>query len=189
MVNLSTKEVWTLAGEVNGAAGHVNGVARRARFSSPAGVAVTPDGKQVLVADTGNNLVRIVQMDEALRGVSVATLAGGGGAGQFDGPETPTAGYADGVGTAALFREPTEICVIETAEGIVAFVADSHNFRVRKIVLSEDRRSGVVTTLLGTGEYGSADGSWRRASFKGLSGLAVSPDGDKPSPQTLNTEH
>ncbi|KAJ1466349.1 hypothetical protein T484DRAFT_1861908 [Baffinella frigidus] len=146
MVNLSTKEVWTLAGEV-------------------------------LVADTGNNLVRIVQMDEALRGVSVATLAGGGGAGQFDGPETPTAGYADGVGTAALFREPTEICVIETAEGIVAFVADSHNFRVRKIVLSEDRRSGVVTTLLGTGEYGSADGSWRRASFKGLSGLAVSPDG------------
>jgi sugar lactone lactonase YvrE len=49
-------EVTTLAG---GARGFADGAGADARFDTPAGIAVMPDGT-VLVADTGNNLVRLV---------------------------------------------------------------------------------------------------------------------------------
>lgn len=63
-------------------AGSSNGAAWQAQFESPRGVAVSPDGRQIVIADTGNHVLR--QLHGDLRVVS--TLAGTPGvAGERDG--------------------------------------------------------------------------------------------------------
>ena len=86
----------------------------------------------------------------------VTTLAGSG-----------TNTFADGTGTAASFNYPRSII----SDGTNLYVADNNNHRIRQIVIS----SGVVTTLAGSGDEGSADGSGTSASFNGP--IAISSDG------------
>jgi hypothetical protein len=127
--------VRTLAG-APGEPGYVNGPAGEARFSGPAGVAVTADGR-VLVADTGNHRIRSV----TAAGV-VSTYAG---------TETPRddigrefGGHRDGPAGRAQFCYPVGLAVDE--EGIV-YVADAGNRRVRRI-----SPTGEVSTVPVAGE-------------------------------------
>jgi sugar lactone lactonase YvrE len=79
---------------------------------------------------------------------TVATIAGLAG----------SAGPTDGTGTAAKFNIPSGI----TTDGTNAYVADSQNHTIRKIVIS----TGVVTTLTGSaGSSGSIDGTGTAARF------------------------
>jgi len=71
----------------------------------------------------------------------VTTLAG----------RTRSSGSANGTGTSASFNYPFGI----TTDGTNLYVADSLNHLIRKIVIS----TGVVTTVAGTGSFGSADNS------------------------------
>ncbi len=88
--------------------------------------------------------------------VMVSTFAGGS--------------FADGQGTAAKFYNPSSVCV--DASGNV-YVADYSNNRIRKI-----SPSGLVSTLAGSGSFGSADGQGVAASFKSPKGVCVDASGN-----------
>lgn len=118
--------VTTFAG--TGVSGFADGGAATAQFATPRGVAVNPAG-EVLVADTGNSLVRVIA------GGNVVIFAG------------TTQGFADGPGASAMFNSPSDIAV--AANG-VAYVTDSGNHRIRRI-----GADAVVSTYAGSGIAGA----------------------------------
>jgi hypothetical protein len=59
-ISISTAFVSTLAGSTS--SGSVNGIGTNARFDSPFGVAISPDGSLCLVSETINNQVRQVDI-------------------------------------------------------------------------------------------------------------------------------
>jgi sugar lactone lactonase YvrE len=103
--------VSTLAG--SGAQGSADGTGAAASFNNPFGVTVDAGGN-LFIADTFNNEIRKV----TAAGV-VTTLAG-----------SPTAGHADGIGSAASFTNPTALA-IEPSGAI--FVADFNNSEIREV--------------------------------------------------------
>jgi len=106
--------VTTWAGSAMGASGSANGPIASATFNQPHGLAIGADGATLYVADTSNDLVRVI----APNGL-VTTLAGGSNNGPFrDGP-------ADQAG----FWEPAGLAV--DAGGVI-YVTDD-NDTVRKI--------------------------------------------------------
>ena len=89
---------------------------------------------------------------------------------------TGSAGYSGdgGPATAATFRDPHGIAVTKNGE---MYVADTLNHVIRRI----DLKSGIITTVAGTGEKGFAgDGlSAKEAKFDGTFGIALGPSHDK----------
>jgi hypothetical protein len=154
----NTGVVTTLAGSYYGFA---DGPGGSAAFRSPFGVAVRPDGV-IVVADRYNDRIRLVTPE----GV-VSTLAGSG-----------VYGFADGLGTAASFRNPFGVAVLPNG---VVVVADTDNQRIRLIT-----PEGLVSTLAGgaianpTGPAASpdyADGTASAARFGYPCSVAVLPNG------------
>ena len=102
-----------------------------------------------------------VSYGRARRGASwvnggvVTTLAGSG-----------SASFADGTGTNASFRYPSDAALLPDGNIVVAA---SHDHRIRIVT-----PAGVVTTLAGNSQ-GSADGTGTNASFNYPSGVAVIP--------------
>lgn len=113
----SAMGVGTVAGAPFAAPGFSDGVATAARFRSPRGVAVGPNGT-IYVADTGNNAVRLIHPSRA-----VVTLAGGAAPGARDGP-----------GAAALLWGPVALAV--STDGFVVYVADTGNGRICQLDLA-----------------------------------------------------
>ncbi len=112
--------VTTVAG--TGEPGYRDGPAAQAQFDGPVGVAVDRSGR-IFVADTYNDRIRVISRDG-----QVATLAGGG-----------VPGFFDGTGSEARFDTPTGVAVDATG---VAWVADLRNDAIRRI-----DPQGVVATL------------------------------------------
>lgn len=122
----------TVAGSV---AGFADGDASHARFQTPCGVAVAPDGT-LFVADTGNHRIRRIQKGQ------VTTLAGG------------SAGYAGGQGSVVRFNMPCSITYVGGATPTL-LVADALNRRVRILnlagqVVGERDNSNVPTAAIDT---------------------------------------
>jgi DNA-binding beta-propeller fold protein YncE len=135
------------------AKGATDGVGGAALFDTPYGLVQRDDGKLV-VADYGNNKLRLVGLDG-----TVTTLAGG------------TAGFADGAGAAAMMNHPQG--VVKASNGDI-FITDLGNYRVRK--LSGD----TLSTIAGDGMAGYIDDDDKSISeFYGLEGLSVKPDGSR----------
>ena len=151
--------VTTLAG--SGAYGYADGTGTSAQFSYPSGVAVDGAGN-VYVGDTYNQRIRKISP----LGV-VSTLAGSG-----------TPGYADGPGTSAQFADPFGVAVDGAGN---VYVADTDNQRIRKI-----SPLGVVTTLVGSGTPGYADGTGTSAQFNRPRGVAVDGAGNVYVGDTYN---
>jgi serine/threonine protein kinase, bacterial len=120
--------LFTLAGG-SGGAGFVDGAFDASAFDSPHDVAVSADGT-VYVADTGNNCIRAV---DAATGV-VTTIAGNGALGSADGPLLTS-----------TFSGPTGLAVGYTGAGVLLYVADRGNHRVRLV----DVGAGVVSCYAG----------------------------------------
>ncbi len=129
----NTGTVSVFAGTPN-AAGFVNGQDVLARFNTPTGVAVDLQGN-VYVADNKNNCVRKITPSGL-----VSTLAGNG-----------TNGYADGIGTNAVFLAPSGLYADDLGN---VYVSDKNNQRIRKIATN-----GMVSTLLGDGIYQGLNGN------------------------------
>ena len=150
----------TLAGSFS--CGFANGAGQLARFNNPRDIAISPDDTFALIVDSGNNCVRRVGIADGV----VTTLAG-----------SQLAGFVDGTGVSASFRDPRGIAI--SPSGIFALVADTDNESVRRIEIA----SGVVTTLAVSPMSGSNNGP---RPFVQLSSVAISPDGTYALVTTLN---
>jgi mucin-19 len=109
-----TGVVTTVAG--SGSKSFADGIGTNADFDGPAGITVDPLGN-LYVADWGNNRIRKILSSRV-----VVTIVGSG-----------TGGFADGIGTTAIFHNPTLIGL--GPDGSV-YVADFFNHRIRKIKFS-----------------------------------------------------
>lgn len=127
-----------------------------AAFASPRGIAIDGVGR-LLIADTGNHRIRRIDPDGAVRVVAGTGTPGNAGDGQ--------------AATAAQLNRPSAIVV--DAQGSI-YVADSGNFRIRKI-----DSDGVITTFAGGSQpgVGGDGGPARDAQFTEPAGLALGPDG------------
>ena len=133
----------TIAGNT---AGYANGSGTSALFNMEDDVRADTLGN-LYVADFLNNAIRKISPT----GV-VTTFAGSDVSGN-------AAGYADGVGTAAIFNEPSGLAI---GPGRVIYVADIYNNDIRKIA-----PDGTVTLVAGNSSQvqGNADGKGTAASF------------------------
>jgi sugar lactone lactonase YvrE len=111
--------------------GKEDGPATKSTFSGPRGIAT--DGKFVYIADTGNNVIRKIDLSTLV----ASTIAGTGEEGNNNGP-----------GDKATFSNPGAMCI----NGTSLYVMDADNHAIRKI----DTASNEVTTLtLVNGHIGS----------------------------------
>jgi len=165
--------VSTIAGTV-GSAGSVDAAGITAKFSGPRGITVDSTGN-IYVADSGNHTIRRITPD----GV-VTTIAGSAG----------NANSTDGAGATARFRNPKDLVV--TSDGAQLYVADSGNHVIRRINLTINASSNVVTsvnvaTLAGTAlQTGSTDATGATARFNDPSGTALDSAGNIYVTDTVN---
>jgi sugar lactone lactonase YvrE len=135
-IDLSTGIVSTFAGSTQGFA---NGFGISAKFNEPSGICI----------DSNDNLYVSEYQGSKIRKITparmVTTLAGSG-----------ILGFADGVGTAAKFNAPQDLCV-DNLNNI--YVIDTFNAKIRKIT-----PDGTVTTIAGS-TAGYQDGSALQAQF------------------------
>jgi len=140
----SQQVIHTVAG--NGTAGYSGdgGPATMAQLRAPRGQSAPPAGRltvdknnRVIFADTGNNVIRVLDVDG-----TIDTIAGTGDAG-YDGDEGPA--------TQAKLNTPSDVAI--GAEGTL-YIADTMNSVIRYI--TPDQK---IHTLAGTGTGGfSGDG-------------------------------
>lgn len=129
-----------------------DGTLEEARFYAPTGV--VSDGKGTLyIADEGAHTIRKITAS------GVTTFAG-----------TGVAGYKDGAGDQAQFRNPWDLVL--DAQGNL-YVADSGNHRIRKIA-----PDGTVSTIAGNGKNAFANGPALEASFFSPTGLDRDAEGN-----------
>ena len=134
-----------------------------ATFDEPGALCVTksdfsaPHG--VVIADRRNSRIRKIEKGY-VRSISGSNFA-----------------YADGVGTSAKYRYPSDVSI--SPDGNWAAIIDNGDFtKVRRL----DLASGAVSTIAGVG-VGFADGPASEAKFSNVvsgirgNGVAVSPDG------------
>ena len=133
-------------------------LATASTLSLPQGIALDGNGN-LLIADTGNNVLRAV--DAAT--LHISTFAG-----------TGLAGFSGDGGLATNARLNSPWSLVASADGTILF-ADFSNDRVRKI-----SAAGMITTVAGTGVRGfSGDGaSAAQAELDEPTALAVDPAGD-----------
>ncbi len=138
----------TVAG--NGVPGFIDGISSVARFNTPTGLGISPDGSLLYVADTGNNRVRRINLQTG----KVTTLAGTGDFGADDGP-----------GIVANFGQPIGIAV--SASGIV-YVSELGNGLVRRV-----DPQGNTSTIAGGNGRKLRDGAGLNANFNAPRGIAI----------------
>jgi sugar lactone lactonase YvrE len=140
--------VTTIAGST---AGYTDAVGTAAQFYGPRAVCLDNNGF-MYVADYTNNLIRKIELSTN----TVSTLAGS------------TAGFANGIGTAAQFNGPSGICTDNNGN---LYVTDYFNFKIRKIVIA----TGEVTTYTGS-TFGYTNGDLSTAQFNAPVGICKEGD-------------
>jgi sugar lactone lactonase YvrE len=139
----------TLAGSA-GMQGASDGMGAGARFTAPAGIAVTPD-YTLFVGDTGTDRIRQLHLTAV-----VTSLAGVSG----------SPGATDGPAATAEFHGPTGVTI--DAAGNV-YIADTENDVIRRL-----GADGMVTTIAGSaGVSGFVDGAGNASRFNHPTALAL----------------
>ena len=129
-ITLADFKVKTIGGQP-GTSGKTEGGPNKSLFSGPRGVAV--DKKAIYVADTGNDVIRKIDISS----LETSTIAGTGEEGDKDGPALQ-----------AQFNNPGAICT----DGSFLYILDADNHSVRKM----DLNANTVTKLtLVNGHIGS----------------------------------
>ncbi|MBI5510964.1 MAG: hypothetical protein HY903_19560 [Deltaproteobacteria bacterium] len=144
------------------------GPADRAVLRWPNSFALSPDGRLLIIADTGQDRLRQVDLD----GGGITTIAGIGSGG-FSGD--------DDLATLAELHEPWGVAI--AANGDI-YVADTLNDRIRKI----DATSKIITTVAGGAArgFGGDGGPATLASLWYPTGVAVDSQGNVYIADTLN---
>ena len=146
--------------------GGADGTNSTAQFLGPTDVAVDTDGS-IYVADSGNDTVRRIQSSGT--NWVVTTIAGLAG----------NPGNADGIGNEARFRHGSVNLFLQ---GLALdanhnlFMADSGNNEIRE--LTQVGSKWLVTTIAGTTNSGSADGTNEAASFYNPTGIVADEAGN-----------
>ena len=140
---------------VGGSRGNSNGMYWQASFDLPSSVAITPDSKYAIIADSNNHQIRNVSLDDGY-----TTRLAGTGANE----------WRDGVATFAKFRRPCGVSLMPDGSGAV--IADTSNNRIRYIHFE----NMTVWTVAGTGMSGAASGTGSTAKFYTPFSVAVTPD-------------
>ena len=137
-ITLADMNVKTIAGQ-SGTTGKTEGNMTKSLFNGPRGIAV--DKKAIYVADTGNGVIRKIDIST----LETSTIAGTGEAGDKDGP-----------GNEAQFNNPGAICT----DGTALYVLDADNHAVRKIDLAANTvtKLTLVNGHIGSGCALSSDG-------------------------------
>jgi hypothetical protein len=157
-LDLLTRTLSVAAGTGQSGYGGDGGAAASATLNAPAAVSLDSAGSLLLIADSGNNAVRVVNL-----GGSAATAYG----------KTVPAGAVDTVSTSST--APVGVFVDAAGGADDAFVADTGGHRVRRIL----RSGGAETVIAGTGTQGFAGdgGAATAADFDSPSGVCVLPAG------------
>ena len=172
---ITPQGVVTVAGD--GVQGHQDGREEKARFHSPADVAVANDGT-IYVADTLNHVIRKITPKgrvTTLNSLSERIVELSSGYVERAGD------YRDGKLSEAKFNEPTGIAL--DAQGNL-YVSDSGNQRIRYI----DLKNETVATVAGEtslvypqgnlyAEGANEDGEAGKAKFRFPKGIAVTAEG------------
>ncbi|GHV87125.1 hypothetical protein AGMMS50255_4210 [Spirochaetia bacterium] len=136
----------------NGIPGFADGTGTATQFFTPVGIAVDTNGN-IYVADTSNNRIRRITSS----GV-VTSFAG-----------INTAGYANGIGTAARFSSPKGLAI----DGDNIYVADTGNHCIKKITPER-----IVSNFAGTNTADYANGTGTAVRFSSPKGLTIDKDGN-----------
>jgi len=118
---------WTIEVLSGGSAGYEDGTASQARFRDPKGLLLV--GATLYVADSGNHVVRAIDLDSGI----VSTIAGSGEELGFAGDDL--------LATEGLLFSPSAVGRCNNGD---LFVADTGNNRVRRIEATTDRLSTVI---------------------------------------------
>jgi len=149
--------VTTVAGSA-GNQGSLDGNGAASRFRTPKDLAVSSDGTQLFVADSGNHTIRRVTLtingSNVVTAVVVATLAG----------SPMLTGSTDATGAAARFSDPNGTA-LDSAGNI--YVVDTDNHTIRRVT-----SGGIVTTIAGSaGNMGNQNGTGVAARFSSPRGI------------------
>jgi sugar lactone lactonase YvrE len=160
MVDLATGQIATVAG--NGYPGYLGdtGRATRANLKRPTGLALDPEGNFLYASDTNNNRVRRIDLR-----TGVITRYAGSWSEQDLGDQGPA--------SRARLNDPSGL-VVDAGGNL--YISDSFQHRVRRV----DARSGLITTVAGTGSAGTGGdgGPAVRATLGRPAGLALDGAGN-----------
>lgn len=146
-----------LVAGAGGFPGFQDGTFTQAKFNRPMGLAINQAGTELYVADSGNNRIRVVHLDQDDR---VTTLAGNG-----------TAGKKDGRLEEATFNKPHSLALLP---GNRLAVNDYGNLAIRVIDLDH----GTVETLSSGKKGGPTDGPASLVSWVGIRDMVYFPSAD-----------
>jgi sugar lactone lactonase YvrE len=126
--------------------GYKDGDYDKAHFNRPMGLAIDGKGQTLFVADTNNNRVRVIHLDEDNR---VETLGGNGTSGRTDGPLS-LASFAQP--SALAWIPPDHLAVYDLGSGLLRSI-DLKNKAVTTLGISMDGKTpgfsvGVVCDLV-----------------------------------------
>jgi hypothetical protein len=161
-INLSDNSMTVYAGQ-EGSLGATNGAVGSANFSHPTGLVHDANNNILYVADTGNHIIRSINLATN----QVTTFAGSIGA----------PGDSGGGTEFAHFSSPTGLAYDENNN--VLYISDTGNQIIKRI------SSGVVTTVLGTSGITGNTGKYE--SFANFSAFSLSQPLQMVFDNTLNT--
>ena len=131
----------------DGTEGFRDGAFQSAFFKNPQGLAISSDGTRLFVADSGNNRIRMIRLDQDN---AVSTLTGQSAPGTQDGPLLT-----------AKFNDPRGVVYLP---GDRLVINDFGNSLLRLV----DMKKETVTTLVGTAPSTLTDGPASQVSTAGI---------------------
>ena len=155
LINITSNMVSTLAG-IPGTAGALDGPISSAQFGTPDGIAIDPFNGNIIVADSFNSIIRLINVTSNM----VSTITG-----------VPyLGGYQDGPTTSAVIYIPYDVAV-DPFNGNIIFT-DTYNSVIRLINVT----SNMVSTIAGVPTVpGFLDGPATSAQFNYPYGVTIDP--------------
>ncbi|XP_021772395.1 NHL repeat-containing protein 2-like isoform X1 [Chenopodium quinoa] len=132
-------------------------------FAQPSGMSLSPDMKEVYIADSESSSIRALDLKTG----GSRLLVGGD---PIFSDNLFKFGDHDGIGAEVLLQHPLGVCFGQ--DGLV-YIADSYNHKIKRLNPSNKR----VTTLAGTGKAGFKDGKSLEAQLSEPSGLVEVSNG------------